>query len=75
MKDDGRVILSARIDPVLREHARTEAKRAGLEFSRWVERVIQKAVAAESAKRAMQEAIKRGECLSCGCAPCMCDQQ
>ena len=30
MKDDGRVILSARIDPVLREHARSEACRAGI---------------------------------------------
>lgn len=54
MSSDGRVILSAWVDPVLRDHARVAARSAGVEWSKWVERVIQKAVAEESAARALR---------------------
>lgn len=44
---DGRVTLSAWVDPVVRDHARFAAKSAGVEFSKWIERAVQRAVAAE----------------------------
>lgn len=69
------MILSAWVDPPLREYARVAARSAGLEFSKWVSRAIQRAVAEESSARALREARQRGECSSCGCTPCMCDQQ
>jgi post-segregation antitoxin (ccd killing protein) len=75
---DGRVTLSAWVDPVLREHARLAAKASGVEFSRWVERAIQQAVAKASVERSLRDArasaSAHGECLSCGYSPCMCDQ-
>lgn len=37
---DGRVVLSAWVDPVLRDYAREAARLSGLEFSRWVERAV-----------------------------------
>lgn len=48
---DGRVALTARVDPALRDHAREAARAAGVEFSRWVERALQQAMARESADR------------------------
>lgn len=56
---DGRVTLSAWVDPVVRDHARTAAKSAGVEFSRWVERSVQRAIAEESAARAIRDAEAR----------------
>lgn len=72
---DGRVILSAWVEPVLRDYARTAARSAGMEFSKWVALAIQRAVAEESCQRAIRLATIRGECASCGHAPCLCDQQ
>lgn len=72
---DGRVTLSAWVDPVVRDYARAAAKGADLEFSRWVERALRRAVAQESAERAAMDAARRGECVGCGYAPCVCDQQ
>ncbi len=72
---DGRVVLSAWVEPVLRDYAREAAKMAGLEFSRWVERAVRQTMARESADRALAAARERGECSSCGYAPCACDQQ
>ena len=72
---DGRVALSARVEPVLRDYAREAARLSGLEFSRWVERAIRQTMARESADRAMARALERGECGTCGYAPCACDQQ
>ena len=37
---DGRVVLSAWVEPALRDYAREAARRSGLEFSRWVERTV-----------------------------------
>jgi hypothetical protein len=71
---DGRVVLSAWVEPVLRDYARAAAKLANLEFSRWVERAVRQTMARESADRAMVAAIDRGECGTCGYAPCACDQ-
>lgn len=68
------VILSAWVDPVLRDYARLEAKAAGVPFSKFVERAVQQAVAKASIERAMRDAVARGECSSCGHAPCGCDQ-
>jgi len=56
---DGRVTLSAWVDPVLRDYARTAAKSAGVEFSRWIERAIRRACAEESAARALRDAAAR----------------
>lgn len=72
---DGRVALSAWIDPAIRDHAREAAKAEGLEFSRWVERAVRQTMVRESSDRALIKAMARGECLTCGYAPCMCDQQ
>lgn len=73
---DGRVVLSAWVEPVLRDYAREAAKVANLEFSRWVERAVRQTMARESADRSMVAAAsERGECGTCGYAPCACDQQ
>lgn len=42
---DGRVVLSAWVDPVLRDYAREAARLSGLEFSRWVERAVRQTMA------------------------------
>jgi predicted kinase len=72
---DGRVVLSAWVDPVLRDHAREAARLSGLEFSHWVARAVRQTMARESADRAVAAAIERGECGTCGYTPCACDQQ
>lgn len=54
---DGRVMLSAWVDPVLRDYAREAAREAGVPLSRWVERAVQRAMARESADRAMDAAL------------------
>ena len=53
------VILSAWVDPLLRDYARLEAKAQGVPFSTFVERAIQQAVAASSIDRAKRDAIAR----------------
>lgn len=53
---DGRVVLSAWVDPVIRDYAREAAKSANLEFSQWVERAVQQAMARESAYRTLMMA-------------------
>lgn len=63
------------VDPVLRDYAREAARLSGVEFSRWVERAVRQTMARESADRAMVAASERGECGTCGYAPCACDQQ
>lgn len=50
---DGRVVLSAWVNPVLRVYAREAARASGLEFSRWIERAVRQATARESADRAI----------------------
>lgn len=55
----GRVLLSALVDPVLRDYAREAARLSGLEFSRWVERALRQTMARESAVRAMTAARAR----------------
>jgi len=54
------VILSAWVDPVLRDYARAEAKASGLSFSEFVSRAIQRAVSESSAERATRDGITRG---------------
>ena len=71
---DGRVVLSAWVEPVLRDHAREAAKVANMEFSRWVERAVRQTMARESADRAIVSASGRGGCGTCGWAPCARDQ-
>lgn len=51
---DGRVVLSAWVEPVLRDYAREAAKAACIEFSRWVEGAVQRAVAEQSAAKALR---------------------
>lgn len=53
------VILSAWVDPALREHARLEAKAAGLTYSKFIERAVQQAVSKASADRAELRAATR----------------
>lgn len=72
---DGRVVLSAWVDPVVRDHARVAARMAGMEFSKWVERAVRQTMARESADRELAKSRERGECGSCGYQPCACDQQ
>jgi hypothetical protein len=62
---DGRVVLSAWVEPVLRDYAREAAKVANLEFSRWVERAVRQTMARESADRVIAAANERGECGTC----------
>ena len=54
------VILSAWVDPALRDYARVEAKASGVAFSEFVSRAVQRAVADASAERATRDAIARG---------------
>ena len=58
---DGRVVLSAWVEPAVRDCARESARLSGLEFSRWVERAVRQTVARESADRAIAEARERDE--------------
>lgn len=51
---DGRVVLSAWVEPVLRDYAREAAKVADVKFSRWVEGAVQRAVAEQSAAKALR---------------------
>lgn len=51
---DGRVVLSAWVEPALRDYAREAAKVAGVQFSRWVEGAVQRAVAEQSAAKALR---------------------
>ena len=60
---DGRVVLSAWVDPVLRDLARVAARSAGVEFSRWIARAVQRAVADESAARTKPTALDDGTSL------------
>lgn len=53
---DGRVVLSAWVEPVLRNYAREAARASGLEFSRWIERAVRQAMAQDSAERAIARA-------------------
>lgn len=69
------VVLSAWVDPVVRDYAREAARLAGIPFSAWVERAVRQTMARESADRATDAARERGECGTCGYAPCACDQQ
>lgn len=50
------VILSAWVDPVLRDLARLEAMASGITFSEFIERAVQQAVSKASADRAIQKA-------------------
>ena len=56
---DGRVVLSAWVDPVLRDHAREAARLSKMAFSHWVDRAVRQAIARESADRAIAAAIDR----------------
>ena len=49
---DGRVVLSAWVEPVLRDYVREAARLSGLEFSRWIARAVRQTMARESADRA-----------------------
>jgi hypothetical protein len=60
---DGRVVLSAWVDPVLRDYAREAARLSGLEFSRWVERAVRQAMVHEWAPR---EPEGWSACSRCG---------
>lgn len=59
MTRDERVVLVARVDPVLREYARAAARLSGLTLSLWVARAVQRAVKAESAAMARAAARAR----------------
>lgn len=50
---DGRVMLTAHVDPATRDHVREAARLAGLDVSRWIERAVMRVMAAESAERAL----------------------
>ena len=56
---DGRVVLSAWVDPAVRDYVREAARAANMEFSRWVERAVRQTMARESADRAMARAAER----------------
>lgn len=49
------VILSAWIDPVLRDRVRLEAARAGLRYSVFIERALREAVTRSTASREERE--------------------
>ena len=52
-RDDGRVVLSVRVDPVIRDYAREAARADGMCLSMWVERAVQREMARQSVARAM----------------------
>ena len=63
--NNGRVLLSAWVDPVLRDHTRAAAREAGVEFSAFVAEAVRREVVRRSAERmfagADRSAAKRGE--------------
>jgi hypothetical protein len=61
-----RVLLRARVEPVVLDYARAAANVANMEFSKWVERAVCQVGARESAYRAMVASDARGECGKCG---------
>ena len=73
-RQDDRVVLSVRVDPVLRDYVRQAAKAAHMELSAWVARALRQVMARESADRALEIARQRDECMTCGYCPCACDQ-
>lgn len=54
------VILSAWVDPVVRDLARVEAKASGIAFSKFIERAVQRACLEASVARAVGDAKSRG---------------
>lgn len=44
----GRVVLSAWVDPLIRDRARAAAIEENVPFSRWVERAVRRAIAEDS---------------------------
>lgn len=60
---DGRVVLSARVEPVLRDYAREAARLAGLDLLQWVARAVQQALAREAVDMAIAAASKRLEAV------------
>ena len=70
---DGRVTVTAWVDPALREQAREAARSSGMEFSRWVERALLETIRNDQQDRKLRESLARGECVTCGYAPCLCD--
>jgi hypothetical protein len=57
---DNMARLSAWVDPVLLDHARLEARAAGVTFSKFIERAVQQHVSAISAERATIALIESG---------------
>lgn len=58
---DGRVVLSAWVEPALRDDAREAARLSGLQFSHWVARAIRQTMARESADRVTAAARERDD--------------
>lgn len=57
-KQGNRVMLSAWVDPVLRDYAREAAREAGVPFSEFIERAVQQHVSRVSAHRAAVAAAR-----------------
>ena len=62
-RDRGLVLMTAWVDPALREYARVAARASGVEFSRFVERAVQDAVARASIERAARDAEARADAV------------
>lgn len=73
-KHPNAVMLSAWVDPALRERARLEAKASGVPFSTFIERAVQQAVSEASVKRRQIFAggLSRYACDVCRGVPCVC---
>lgn len=65
--------VAVRVDPVLRDLVKSAAKVVNMTPRGWLEQAIQRALATQSVKLAQEAAWGRGECNSCGYAPCRCD--
>lgn len=70
--NNGRALLSAWVDPVLRDHAREAAREAGVEFSAFVAEAVRREVLRRSTARAFALAVARGECSECRQIRCAC---
>jgi len=63
---DGRVVLSAWVDPALRDYAREAARLSGLEFSHWVARAVRQTMEADERLRAVRKLLEENGC-ECPC--------
>ncbi len=63
------------LDPQVKAMAKDFARAEGISFSEFVRRALEEALKDAQWAKNLKESLARGECQSCGYAPCGCDNQ